>query len=125
MLVVHRVSALSGSGILYTLLPSPDQSSLFPSRDPGFFLPREESYDPSKAVLLGWVEEERLNFFDQLVAGILPPQIGEGREGGTRGGGESMVWLKLVLARLEYEGILSNPELLCEGLLEVCLSSRP
>lgn len=44
--------------------------------DPGFFLPREASYDPLKGVLLGWVEEERLGYFEQVVRGVQLPVDG-------------------------------------------------
>lgn len=43
--------------------------------DPGFFLAREPSYDASKAVLLGWVEEERLTYFEHVVRSVEPPIV--------------------------------------------------
>lgn len=43
--------------------------------DPGFYLPRETSYDATKAVLLGWVEEERLGFFEQVVRSVELPKV--------------------------------------------------
>ena len=115
LLVVNRAAGLSsGLGILYALASSgPDQhghSTLAPHRDPGFFLGREAAFNPAGAVLLGWVEEERLGWLDGVVARSRVPRLesgaGQGLVGCTR------EWLLELLGTLEMEGVLSNPELL-------------
>lgn len=68
------------------------------------------TYDSNRAVLLGWVEEEQLGFFEQVVGSVQVPPL--------RGGGEVNEWLLSCAGKLEMEGILSNPELLMAGILE-------
>lgn len=109
--VVNRSAGLTGLGARYCLSYNHSPPSLTPLRDPGFFLPRETAtYDTSRAVLLGWVEEEQLGFFEQVVASVQVPPL--------RGGGEVNEWLLGCAGKLEMEGILSNPELLVAGILE-------
>lgn len=79
-------------------------------RDPGFFLAREPSYDATKAILLGWVEEEQLPFFDAIVERVPAPRVG--------GGGEVKEWLMDVARRLEMEGIVSNGDIMLADVLE-------
>lgn len=75
--VVNRAAGLhSGLGARFGLSSSIEQPhTLVSIADPGFFLPREPSYDPSKAVLLGWVEEEQLSRFEQIVRSVDVPTI--------------------------------------------------
>lgn len=115
LLVVNRAAGLSsGLGILYalasTVVAYNGKPALVPHRDPGFFLGREPSFDAGAAVLLGWVEEEKLGWLDGVVAGSRVPRL----EGGVGQGLMGCVreWLLELLGRLEMEGVLSNPELL-------------
>lgn len=109
--VVNRSAGLTGLGARYCLTYTSSPPSLTPLRDPGFFLPRETvTYDSNRAVLLGWVEEEQLGFFEQVVGSVQVPPL--------RGGGEVNEWLLSCAGKLEMEGILSNPELLMAGILE-------
>ena len=115
LVVVNRAAGLAtGLGIRLGLASAPDQPHLLHTMsDPGFFLPRESGYDPHKAVLLGWVEEERLAELERIVRSCqvpvvtLPPR-----------GGEVLEWLLEVGRRLEYEGILANADILLGDVLQ-------
>lgn len=75
--VVNRSAGLqSGLGARFGLATTVEQPNLLIAvADPGFYLPRETSYDATKAVLLGWVEEERLGFFEQVVRSVELPKV--------------------------------------------------
>lgn len=114
---MNRAAGLSsGLGILYSLstLVSPVDGTLFlvPDRNPGFFLGREPSCNPAAAVLLGWVEQERLGWLDAVVANSRMPRLvpGSGLMGAPRD------WIIELLGTLEMEGVLSNPEILISHL---------
>ncbi|GJN90036.1 hypothetical protein Rhopal_003033-T1 [Rhodotorula paludigena] len=115
LIIVNRAAGLAtGLGIRIGLASSPaDPAVLVPTTDPGFFLPREAGYDASRAVLLGWVEEERLAELEALVRTCEVPRVLDPPRGG-----EVLEWLLGVGRRLEYEGILSNPELLLGDVLQ-------
>ncbi|GAA6028769.1 hypothetical protein JCM8097_007386 [Rhodosporidiobolus ruineniae] len=117
LLIVNRAAGLAtGLGIRIGLSPSPSPPShLVAQTDPGFNLAREagHGYDPGKAVLLGWVEEERLAELEAMVRGCEVPTV----QNPPRGG-EVMEWLLNVGRRLEYEGILSNPEILLRDVMD-------
>ncbi|GAA6011762.1 hypothetical protein JCM10207_004236 [Rhodosporidiobolus poonsookiae] len=114
-IIVNRVAGLAtGLGIRIGLTCDPSNPAvLAPHTDPGFSLAREPSYDAQKAVLLGWVEEERLAELDALIRGCEVPVVTSPPRGG-----EVMEWLLGVGRRLEYEGILSNPEFLLGDVLD-------
>ncbi|BGP33298.1 hypothetical protein JCM10296v2_005094 [Rhodotorula toruloides] len=114
-IIVNRVGGLqTGLGIRVGLSASPAAPNLLAATtDPGFFLSRETGYDASKAVLLGWVEEERLAELERIVRSCEVPVV----QNPPRGG-EVLEWLLGVGRRLEYEGILSNPELLLSDVLQ-------
>ncbi|GAA5860926.1 hypothetical protein JCM3774_003190 [Rhodotorula dairenensis] len=115
LVVVNRAAGLAtGLGIRLGLAAAPDRPTLLQATtDPGFFLPRESGYDPHKAVLLGWVEQERLADLERIVRSCevpvvtLPPR-----------GGEVLEWLLGVGRRLEYEGILANADILLGDILQ-------
>lgn len=65
-----------------------------------------------QAVHLGWVEEERLPELERIVLGSEVPRVRDPPQGG-----EVLDWLLGVGRALEYQGILSNPELLLGRLL--------
>ncbi|BGP17606.1 hypothetical protein JCM10213_001257 [Rhodosporidiobolus nylandii] len=117
LLVVNRAAGLAtGLGIRIGLVSSPAApQQLAAQTDPGFSLAREghTGYDASKAVLLGWVEEERLTELEALVRSCEVPVV----QSPPRGG-EVMEWLLGVGRRLEYEGFLSNPEILLGDVLD-------
>lgn len=120
LIVVNRSAGLAtGLGIRLGLTFAPADPSrsepayLVPFSDPGFFLPREQGYDLDRAVHLGWVEEERLADLQRIVLHECAPL----RVDNPPRGGEVLEWLLEVGRRLEYEGILSNPELLLGDLL--------
>jgi hypothetical protein len=94
----------------YSLSPTPSLASI---TDPSFFLPREQaSYDPTRVVLLGWIHEDRLGYFEGLVRSVgVPAWRGTGEEVGE--------WVVEVARKLEYEGVLSNPELLMRRIMPV------
>ncbi|KAK4049152.1 hypothetical protein OIV83_004328 [Microbotryomycetes sp. JL201] len=106
--VVNRATGLtSGLGIRFGLAPTPElPNQLYAIVDPGFSLLREVGYEPAKAVLLGWVEEERLGQFEQIVKSVAVPTAPTPRAS------EMLQWLLTVAAQLEYEGICANGELL-------------
>ncbi|GAA5825195.1 hypothetical protein JCM11251_006138 [Rhodosporidiobolus azoricus] len=115
-LIVNRTAGLAtGLGILIGLTPSPipPHTTLAAQTNPGFSLAREPAYDAEKAVLLGWVEQEKLGELDMLIRGVEVPAV----QNPARGG-EVMEWLLNVGRRLEYEGILSNPEILLKDVLD-------
>ncbi|BGP41235.1 hypothetical protein JCM10450v2_005275 [Rhodotorula kratochvilovae] len=115
LIVVNRAAGLAtGLGLRLGLACAPEQpAQLVPTSDPGFFLARESGYDPARAVLLGWVEEERLAELEALVRGCEVPTVRDPPQGG-----EVLEWLLGVGRTLEYEGILSNPELLLGDVLQ-------
>ncbi|GAA5839459.1 hypothetical protein JCM9279_005949 [Rhodotorula babjevae] len=119
LIVVNRSAGLAtGLGLRLGLACAPvDAMSACPPhlvavKDPGFFLPREQGYDPQEAVHLGWVEEERLPELERIVLGADVPRVRDPPQGG-----EVLEWLLGVGRQLEYHGILSNPELLLGRLL--------
>ncbi|KAM0753337.1 hypothetical protein T439DRAFT_195917 [Meredithblackwellia eburnea MCA 4105] len=109
--VVNRAVGLSsGLGIRYGLTTLDGGLTLTPQRDPGFFLAREPTYDPSKAVLLGWVEEDQLSFFDSIIETVPVPRV-------VGSGLETKEWLLAVAGKLEMEGIVSNGDILLDDIL--------
>ncbi|GAA5916611.1 hypothetical protein JCM6882_009178 [Rhodosporidiobolus microsporus] len=116
-LIVNRAAGLAtGLGILIGLAPSPHPlapHALAPYTNPGFSLAREPGHDAEKAVLLGWVEQEKLAELDGLIRGVEVPMVSNPPRGG-----EVMEWLLSVGRRLEYEGVLSNPEILLKDVLD-------
>ncbi|GAA6055857.1 hypothetical protein JCM3770_001523 [Rhodotorula araucariae] len=115
LVVVNRAAGLAtGLGLRLGLACAPDAPAhLVPTSDPGFVLAREAGHDPARAVLLGWVEEERLVELEALVRACDVPHVCD-----PPLGGEVLEWLLGVGRRLEYEGILSNPELLLGDVLQ-------
>ncbi|GAA5862246.1 hypothetical protein JCM1840_001692 [Sporobolomyces johnsonii] len=113
--IVNRSAGLqTGLGIRIGLSSSPTSpTELQPTTDPGFFLPREQGYDASKAVLLGWVEQERLAELEALVRSCEVPLV----QSPPRGG-EVLEWILGVGRKLEWEGILANPEILLRDVLD-------
>lgn len=81
--------------------------------DPGFSLVREPGYDAHKAVLLGWVEQEKLADLERFVTSCdIPPVSNPPR------GGEVLEWILNVGRKLEWEGILANADILLSDVLE-------
>jgi hypothetical protein len=115
LIIVNRTAGLAtGLGIRIGLISSSSTPNLLAAQtDPGFSLAREPSYDPQKAVLLGWVEEERLMELEGMVRSCPVPVVRNPPQGG-----EVMEWLGEVGRKLEYEGFLSNPEILLSNVLE-------
>ncbi|GAA5926793.1 uncharacterized protein JCM15063_000372 [Sporobolomyces koalae] len=115
LFVVNRSAGLSGLGIRIGLAPSPDPPhALHPITDPGFCLAREQgAYDPNKAILLGWVEEERLYDLERFVKSCEVPVVTEPPRGG-----EMLEWILNVGRKLEWEGILANADILLSDVLE-------
>ncbi|TKA55904.1 hypothetical protein B0A53_01601 [Rhodotorula sp. CCFEE 5036] len=115
LVVVNRAAGLAtGLGIRLGLASTSDQPHLLQTTsDPGFFLPREAGYDPHKAVLLGWVEEERLAELERIVRSCQAPVVTVPPRGG-----EVLEWLLEVGRRLEYEGILANADILLGDVLQ-------
>ncbi|POY73265.1 hypothetical protein BMF94_3599 [Rhodotorula taiwanensis] len=115
LVIVNRTAGLTtGLGIRIGLAAPPDQPRvLHATSDPGFFLPREAGYDPHKAVLLGWVEEERLADLDRIVRSCQVPVVADPPRGG-----EVLEWLLTVGRQLEFEGILANADLLLADVLQ-------
>ncbi|KAK4046473.1 hypothetical protein OIO90_006557 [Microbotryomycetes sp. JL221] len=111
--VVNRATGLqSGLGVRFGLVQGSTPQMLQVVADPGFSLLREVGYDPSKAVLLGWVEQENLAYFEHVVKSVQVPTSPSPR------GSEMLEWLLTVAARLEYEGICANGELLLADVLQ-------
>lgn len=115
LVVVNRAAGLAtGLGIRLGLACTAEQPLVLQATtDPGFFLPREAGYDPHKAVLLGWVEEERLGDLERIVRSCEVPAVTNPPRGG-----EVLEWLLGVGRRLEYEGILANADLLLGDVLQ-------
>ncbi|GAA5982517.1 hypothetical protein JCM11641_006142 [Rhodosporidiobolus odoratus] len=115
LFIVNRAAGLAtGLGIRIGLVTSPlTPQFLHAQTDPGFYLAREPSYDASKAVLLGWVEQERLAELEMMVKGCEVPVVRN-----PPSGREVLDWVLGVGRRLEYEGILSNPEILLGDVLD-------
>lgn len=65
-------------------------------------------------MLLGWVEEEKLSVFEEVVGKTEVPQpvgwSGEPRNWSTE-------WVLAVVARLEMEGVLANGDLIVKHAL--------
>ncbi|KAM0786494.1 hypothetical protein ACM66B_001952 [Microbotryomycetes sp. NB124-2] len=116
--VVNRATGLqSGLGVRFGLTttnadPATGQARLCAVADPGFSLMREVGYEPLKAVLLGWVEQEKLGHFEHIVRSVEVPSAPTPRAS------EMLQWLLTVAARLEYEGICANGELLLGDILQ-------
>lgn len=113
--VVNAQAGLeTGLGIRYGLQFSAETGLLTPEKDAGFCLHRDERYNASEAVLLGWVEQEMLVLFEEVVG---KTEVGQP----ARWAGESRnwctEWVMAVVGRLEMEGILANGDLLVKAAL--------
>ncbi|GAA5895740.1 uncharacterized protein JCM6883_001608 [Sporobolomyces salmoneus] len=114
LFVVNRAAGLSGLGVRIGLTSDPSSpQSLQVVTDPGFSLLREQGYDAQKAVLLGWVEEERLADLEGFVKSCEVPIV---RNPPT--GGEALEWILNVGRKLEWEGILANADILLSDVLQ-------
>ncbi|GAA5995867.1 hypothetical protein JCM5350_007965 [Sporobolomyces pararoseus] len=114
LFVVNRAAGLSGLGIRIGLACDPSQpQSLQPITDPGFSLLREQGYDAQKAILLGWVEEERLVELEGFVKSCEVPTVTAPSRGG-----EALEWILNVGRKLEWEGILANADILLSDVLQ-------
>ncbi|GAA5864863.1 hypothetical protein JCM8547_009254 [Rhodosporidiobolus lusitaniae] len=115
LVIVNRSAGLStGLGISIFLTSSTSSPHLLTTHtNPGFSLAREPSFDASKAILLGWVEEERLMELEEMVRRCEVPAVHNPPRGG-----EALEWLMGVGRKLEYEGFLSNPEILLSDVLQ-------
>lgn len=112
--VVNAQAGLeTGLGIRYGLAFSAEMT-LTPDRDAGFCLHRDERYNATDAVLLGWVEQEMLATFEEVVGKteVVQPAGWAGEERNW-----SMEWVLAVCGRLEMEGILANPEIILRHAL--------
>ncbi|SCZ87772.1 BZ3500_MvSof-1268-A1-R1_Chr2-3g05240 [Microbotryum saponariae] len=112
-LIVHRQSGMAtGLGVRFGIQSSSTSPEALISvvADPGFSLHREPGFDKDKAVLLGWVEQERLGFLEQIIRAVEIRKPQNGRE--------MLDWLLAVARVLEYEGIAANGELLLGDILD-------
>jgi len=117
LVVVSSSRGLSNLGLRFGVRGAQDAASgalaIALERDAGFFLPREPSYDASRAVLLGWVEIDALGALDAIIASTPLPPLNTSAPGST----EARDWLLSVAQRLEMEGILANPEIVLSDFL--------
>ncbi|GAA5879718.1 hypothetical protein JCM16303_004146 [Sporobolomyces ruberrimus] len=114
LFVVNRSAGLSGLGIRIGLASPPSSpESLQTVTDPGFSLLREQGYDPQKAIMLGWVEEEKLGALEAFVKSCEVPVVANPPRGG-----EALEWILNVGRKLEWEGILANADILLSDVLD-------
>ncbi|GAA6059982.1 hypothetical protein JCM10212_001331 [Sporobolomyces blumeae] len=114
LFVVNRAAGLSGLGIRIGLASDPATPTvLAPTTDPGFSLLREQGYDASKAIQLGWVGEERVAELERFVKACPVPVVRS-----PSSGREAMDWILEVGRKLEWEGILANADLLLSDILD-------
>lgn len=114
LFIVNRAAGLSGLGVRIGLASDPSRPDVVgTTTDPGFSLLREQGYDARKAVLLGWVEEERLGELEAFVKSCDTPVVSNPPRGG-----EALEWVLNVGRKLEWEGILANADILLSDILQ-------